>query len=110
LAEIDRQEQAAMFGLLFLLVYRLVASLAFLMPRERGAALRARWALTFSSMTDGGLDDDFAEEVYILVRDRPELLRELEQQLHGNGWSMMRRRMLIDTIRQTLPSGRPSLF
>lgn len=80
------------------------------MPRERGDALKARWALRFSSMTDGGLDDDFSEEVYILVRDRPSLLGQLEQQLRGNGWSMMRRRMLIDTIRNVLPSGRPSLF
>ena len=99
-----------MFGPLFLLAYRLIASLAYLMPRERGAALKARWALRFSSMTDGGLDDDFAEEVYLLVKNRPAVLAQLEQQLRGNGWSMMRRRMLIDTIRRTVPSGRPSLF
>ena len=99
-----------MFGPLFLLVYRLIGFLAYALPRERGDALKARWALRFSSMTDGGLDDDFSEEVYILVRARPELLAQLEQQLRGNGWSMIRRRMLIDTIRTVLPSGRPSLF
>jgi hypothetical protein len=99
-----------MFGPLFLLIYRLIEWLAHLMPRERGTALRARWALRFSSLTDGGLDDDFAEEVYILVRGRPELLAHLERQLRGSGWSMARRRMLLDTISQVLPSGRPSLF
>ena len=99
-----------MFGPLFLLAYRLIGWLAYAMPRERGDALKAKWALRFSSMTDGGLDDDFSEELYILVRDRPQLLGQLEQQLHGNGWSMMRRRMLIDTIRNVLPSGRASLF
>jgi hypothetical protein len=61
-------------------------------------------------MTDGGLDDDFAEEVYILVRGRPELLGRLEQQLRGSGWSMTRQRMLIDIIRRILPTGRPTLF
>jgi len=99
-----------MFGPLFLLVYRLIGWLAYFMPRERGAALRAKWALRFSSMTDGGLDDDFAEEVYILVRGRPELLGQLEQQLRGNGWIMARRRTLIDTLRQALSSGRPTIF
>jgi hypothetical protein len=68
-----------MFGPLFLLAYRLVGWLANWMHRERGDALKARWALRFSSMTDGGLDDDFAEEVYSLVRGRPELLGRLEQ-------------------------------
>jgi hypothetical protein len=99
-----------MFGPLFLLVYRVVSWLAGWLHREQGDALRARWALRFSSLTDGGLDDDFAEEVYILVRGRPQLLDRLEQQLHGNGWSMARRRMLLETIRRVLPSGRPSLF
>ena len=99
-----------MFGGLFLLVYRLIGWLADWMRRDHGDALKARWALRFSSLTDGGLDDDFADEVYQLVRGRPELLGQLEQQLRGNGWSMSRRRMLIDTIRRTLPSGRPSLF
>jgi len=99
-----------MFGSLFLAAYRVLGWLAYWMPRQRGDALRARWALRFSSMTDGGLDDDFAEEVYILVRGRPELLGLLERQLRGSGWSMARRRMLIDTIRGILPSGRPTLF
>jgi hypothetical protein len=99
-----------MFGPLFVLAYRLVGWLAGWMNRERGDALKARWALRFSSISDGGLDDDFAEEVYGLVRGRPELLGRLEQQLRGSGWSMTRRRMLIDTIRRTLPSGRPTLF
>ena len=70
------------------------------MHREHGDALKARWALRFSSMTDGGLDDDFAEEVYSLVRGRPELLGRLEQQLRGSGWNTAKRRMLIDTIRR----------
>ena len=99
-----------MFGPLFLLIYRLVEGVAYLMPRARGDALKARWALRFSSITDGGLDDDFSEELYILVRHRPELLAQLEQRVRGNGWSTTRKRMLIDTIRRTLPSGRPSLF
>lgn len=99
-----------MFGPLLLLVYRLVGLLAFCMPRARGDALKARWALRFSSMTDGGLDDDFAEEVYILVRGRPELLDRLAQQSRGSGWSAVRMRMLMDTIRRVLPTGRPSLF
>jgi hypothetical protein len=99
-----------MFGPLFLLAYRVLGWLAYLMPRERGDALKTRWALRFSSMTDGGLDDDFAEEVYILVRGRPELLGRLEQQLRGSGWNMTRQRMLIDIIRRILPTGRPTLF
>jgi hypothetical protein len=99
-----------MLGPLFLLAYRLVSWLADRMHRDHGDALKARWALRFSSLTDGGLDDDFAEEVYILVRRRPELLDRLEQQLHGTGWSTARRRMLIEAIRRTLPSGRPTLF
>jgi len=98
------------FGSLFLAAYWVLGWLAYWMPRERGDALKARWALRFSSMTDGGLDDDFAEEVYILVRGRPELLGLLEEQLRGSGWSMARRRMLIDTIRGISPSGRPTLF
>ena len=48
-----------MFGPLFLAAYRVLGWLAYWMPRQRGDALRARWALRFSSMTDGGLDDDF---------------------------------------------------
>ena len=99
-----------MFGPLFLLTYRLVGWIADWMNRERGDALKASWALRFSSITDGGLDDDFAEQVYILVRGRPELLGRLEQQLRGDGWSTARRRMLLDTIRRVLPSGRPTLF
>src|SRR5262245_32382221 len=65
-----------MLGPLFLLAYRIVGWIAGLMVRERGDALRAAWALRFSSMTDGGIDDDFAEEVYTLVRGRPEFLTQ----------------------------------
>jgi hypothetical protein len=99
-----------MFGPLFLLAYRLVGWLADRMRREHGDALKARWALRFSSLTDGGLDDDFADELYQLVKGRPELLGRLEQQLRGSGWIATRQRMLVDTIRQVLPSGRSSLL
>lgn len=99
-----------MFGPLFLIIYRLVALCAAVMPREWGRALRARCALRFSSLSDGGLDDDFVEELFQLVRAQPELLDQLEARLKGNGIFAIRRRMTIDSIRHALASGATSTF
>lgn len=66
--------------------------------------------LQFASMTDGGLDDDFAEELFGIVLNNPAPLDRLEAQLNGDGWSVRRRRMLIDSLRDALMSGRQSTF
>ena len=99
-----------MLGPLFLAFYHVINLCARWLGRERGDYLRARWALLFASMTDGGLDDDFAEELYGIVLNRPALLDRLEAQLDGDGWSVRRRRMLVDSLRGALASGRQTIF
>jgi hypothetical protein len=99
-----------MLGPLFLLVYRLICWRAYLMSSERGMALKAAWALRFSSMTDGGLDDDFAEQAFQIVRQRPELLDQFERQLQGSGIFALRRRLLIADLRGAVANNASSLF
>ena len=99
-----------MLGPLLLALYQGIAWSARWMRRERGDYVRARWALLFASVTDGGLDDDFAEELFGIVVNRPALLDRLEAQLNGDGWSLRRRRMLISGLRDAMAAGRRSIF
>ena len=99
-----------MLGPLFLLLYRLLPLLTIWMPKAAADALKARCALKFSLLTDGGLDDDFTEEVFQIVRQRPDLLERLDGGATGAGFFAMRRRMQIDTLRHALATGRESIF
>ena len=63
-----------MMSRLCLLLYRVVLWRAYFMSPERGRSLRARWALRFHALTTGGVDDDFAAELFDLVQQMPELL------------------------------------
>lgn len=99
-----------MLGPLLLLLYRLLPLLAMWMPKAAADAFKARCALKFSLLTDGGLDDDFTEEAFQIVRKRPELLARLDGGAKGDGFFAMRRRMQIDTLRHALATGRESIF
>lgn len=99
-----------MLGHLFLCIYRVIDWCARWMRRERGDYVRARWTLQFASMTDGGFDDDFAEELFGIVLNNPALLDRLETQLKGDGWGVRRRRMLIESLRDALTSSRQTIF
>ncbi len=98
-----------MFGRLFLLWYRIVVWRVGRLPRERGYALRAWWALRLAGVTSAGLDDDFAAELFDLVREMPALLEQLEQQASGDSRSAMHRRLLIACLRRALAEGAASL-
>jgi hypothetical protein len=99
-----------MFGRLFLLWYRIVAWRAGRLPRERGYALRARWALRLTGVTTAGLDDDFAAELFDLVREMPVLLDQLERQASGDSRSAQHKRLLIASLRRALAEGIESLY
>lgn len=99
-----------MLGPFILIAYRLMTLSIFWLPPTHREGLKARWALSFAAMTDGGLDDDFAEQVFLLVLGRPALLPELERRSQGSGLFAMRRRMVLQTIHAALNSGRQSLF
>jgi hypothetical protein len=99
-----------MFGRVFLLWYRIVVWRAEWLPREHGYALRARWALRLSGVTTAGLDDDFAAEVFELVREMPALLDQLERQASGDSRSAQRKRLLIACLRRALAEGVESLY
>jgi hypothetical protein len=98
-----------MFGRLFLLWYRIVAWRARWLPRERGYALRARWALRLTGVTTAGLDDDFAAELFELVREMPVLLDALEPLASGDSRGAKHKRLLIACLRQALADGVESL-
>lgn len=99
-----------MFGRVFLIVYSVIAFVASLLPRDAGRALKARWAFRFATLTDGGLDDDFAEEAFRLILEKPALLDGFESQALGTGFFAMRRRLLQVSLRHALDSGARSLF
>jgi hypothetical protein len=99
-----------MFGRLFLQWYRIVAWWAGRLPRERGYALRARWALRLTGVTTAGLDDDFAAELFELVREMPALLDQLERQASGDSRSARHKRLLIAGLRRALAEGVESLY
>ncbi|MBP6013940.1 MAG: hypothetical protein KBA31_17060 [Alphaproteobacteria bacterium] len=99
-----------MFGPLFLVTYRIVAFAARLLPRERGAGIKAPWALHFAATSDGGLDDDFAEELFQLARQTPGLLDRVEQGITGSGIFAARKRLVITSVRGALATGAESLF
>ena len=99
-----------MLGPLLLVVYHLIAFGAWFLPEARRRAIKARWALRFSSMTDGGLDDDFAETAFQLIREQPDLLDSVERRIRGNGIFALRQRLSAVTIRGALASGANSLY
>ncbi len=100
-----------MFGPIFLMIYRLIALWALLLPKAQGRALKARWALRFAAMSDGGLDDDFCEQLFQLIRAQPELLDRLQPELSGGGgWVAERRRLALASIRQAHAAGSTSIF
>jgi hypothetical protein len=98
-----------MLGPILIVFYRLVAVFAAVMPGDAGAAFKARCALKFSTLSDGGLDDDFANEAYLLIRKRPHLLEALPAS-SKNGFFAMRRNMTLDAIRAALAADQPDLF
>jgi uncharacterized membrane protein len=98
------------FGPIFLVAYRLLALCAWVLPARQRRALKAQWALRFSSMSDGGLDDDFAEEVFQIVRRQPDLLAPLQRTLRGEGFVAQRRRMTLDMVQTALSAGRQTTF
>jgi hypothetical protein len=75
-----------------------------------GRRLLARTAVRFSALSDGGLDDDFAEAAYQLVRKDPRLLDALEIDRLGSGWPAHRRRLTVEGLRRAHELGAPSLF
>lgn len=99
-----------MIGRLCLLLYRVVGWRARLLPAERGYALRARWALRLYPLTTGGLDDDFAAELFELIRQMPALLDELDQQASGTNRGAREKRQLLGVLRQAQASGAQSLY
>lgn len=99
-----------MFGPLFFIAYRIISGWAALIGANRGRALKARWALKFASATDGGLDDDFVEALFQLVREEPSLLGRLQTEINGHGIFAMRKRMIIANLGEILASDRTSIF
>lgn len=99
-----------MIGWLCQFLYRVVRWRANRLPKERGHALRAKWVLRFYAATTGGLDDDFAAELFQLVQEMPELLDQLEQQVSGGGRTARRQRLLISILRRAQEDGARSLY
>jgi hypothetical protein len=97
-------------GPVFLVIYTVLSWFAALLPATPGDRLKAKGALTFSALTDGGLDDDFAEQFFQILRARPSLLGEFEMPTKGAGWIGQRRRMTVDCVRVALGAGATSLF
>jgi hypothetical protein len=102
-------KQQKVIGRLCLLLYWIVCRCAKLLPRERGYALRARFALDCYALTTGGLDDDFAEELFALVLAMPALLDELERDTLGTSRTARCQRHLLSVLRQEHASGAGSL-
>lgn len=99
-----------MCGWLCLILYRVVLWRARGLSRERGHALRAKWALRFYALTTSGLDDDFTAELYELVQEMPELLNQLERQASGTGRIARQKQALIGILRQAHTDGAQNLY
>jgi hypothetical protein len=93
-----------------LFAYRLLGAAAIVLPARLRDALKARCALAFSALSDGGLDDDFAEQVFQIVRMRPGLLPDLAGKVRGEGLAAMRQRGTLQMVETLLRDQRTSIF
>jgi hypothetical protein len=99
-----------MLGPVFLALYPLINAFAWCLPRASGLSLRARWLLRFVSLSDGGLDDDFTEQLFLLIREEPSLLQTLTARLHGNGFTARRQRLILQDLAQAHAAGCQTTF